>query len=41
MGLAVSYGIVKRHGANIRVSSAEGTGATFTIDLPSRAKSEE
>lgn len=41
LGLAVSYGIVKCHGANIRVSSAEGTGAEFTIDLPSREKSEE
>jgi len=41
LGLAVSYIIVKRHGANIRVSSHEGKGAEFTIDLPSREKSEE
>ncbi|MEJ2473075.1 MAG: ATP-binding protein [Desulfobacterales bacterium] len=41
LGLAVSYGIVKGHGGQIRVSSHEGKGAEFTIDLPSRGQSEE
>jgi two-component system sensor histidine kinase AtoS len=41
LGLAVSYGIVKGHGGNIQVSSEEGKGTEFTIDLPSREQSEE
>jgi len=40
LGLAVSYGIVKGHGGNIWVTSQEGKGAEFTIDLPSLGKSE-
>lgn len=34
LGLAVVYGIVRRHGGTIRVDSAPGRGATFTIDIP-------
>jgi len=34
LGLAVVYGIVKRHGGTIRVESTPGSGATFTIDIP-------
>jgi two-component system NtrC family sensor kinase len=34
LGLAVSYGIVQRHGGTIRVQSQVGRGSTFTIWLP-------
>lgn len=34
MGLAVSHGLVKRHGGTISVESAVGKGTTFTIRLP-------
>jgi PAS domain S-box-containing protein len=34
MGLASAYGIVRRHGGEIRVESTEGAGATFTVTLP-------
>ncbi|HNX69612.1 MAG TPA: ATP-binding protein [Candidatus Omnitrophota bacterium] len=34
LGLAVSYGILKRHSATIAVESAPGKGATFTIRFP-------
>ncbi len=35
MGLAVSHGIISRHGGAISVESEEGKGATFTVTLPS------
>ncbi|OGW43892.1 MAG: hypothetical protein A2X57_00550 [Nitrospirae bacterium GWD2_57_8] len=34
LGLAVSYGIIKKHGGDIKVSSEIGTGTTFTVRLP-------
>jgi two-component system, NtrC family, sensor kinase len=34
LGLSVSQGIIARHGGQIRVSSKEGIGTTFTIILP-------
>src|SRR6185503_12223466 len=34
LGLAVSYGIIERHGGMISVESQLGKGSTFKIDLP-------
>jgi len=34
LGLAVSYGIVKKHQGNIRVTSQPGQGTCFTIEIP-------
>ncbi|HEY7545198.1 MAG TPA: ATP-binding protein [Blastocatellia bacterium] len=34
LGLAVSYGIVERHGGEIHVESEAGRGATFTLRMP-------
>lgn len=34
LGLAVSYGIIKKHGGQIQVESEEGRGTTFLITLP-------
>ncbi len=34
LGLAVSYGIIKKHGGDIDVTSTVGTGTTFTVRLP-------
>lgn len=34
LGLSVSQGIVAKHGGQIRVSSREGRGSTFTVTLP-------
>lgn len=34
LGLAVSYGIIERHGGQISVESEIGKGTTFEIDLP-------
>lgn len=34
LGLAISRGIVERHGGHIEVQSAPATGTTFTVTLP-------
>ena len=34
LGLSISYSIVKQHDGDIRVSSTEGIGTTFTVVLP-------
>ncbi len=34
LGLAVSYGIIKKHGGDIKVASELGKGTTFTVRLP-------
>jgi PAS domain S-box-containing protein len=34
LGLAVSYGIMKDHEGEIRVTSTPGKGSTFVVDLP-------
>ena len=34
LGLAVSYGIIKKHGGEIAVNSTVGKGTTFTVRLP-------
>jgi two-component system NtrC family sensor kinase len=38
LGLSVSYGIIKRHGGQITVTSRVDKGTTFTITLPVREK---
>ncbi len=38
LGLSVSYEIVKKHGGEIKVTSKEGEGTTFTVMLPIEEK---
>lgn len=40
LGLSISYGIVKKHGGDIRVDSRVGQGTEFTILLPIAGPSE-
>ncbi len=34
LGMSVAYGIIRRHGGNIDLTSEEGNGTAFTIELP-------
>jgi two-component system NtrC family sensor kinase len=34
LGLSISYGIIKKHGGDIQVTSIPGKGSEFTILLP-------
>jgi two-component system, NtrC family, sensor kinase len=34
LGLSLCYGMIKKHGGNIKPTSHPGEGATFTIELP-------
>jgi len=38
LGLSVSYGIIRRHGGDIRVASQPGAGTTFIVRLPGAVK---
>jgi signal transduction histidine kinase/ActR/RegA family two-component response regulator len=40
LGLAVSFGIIRRHGGNIEVESQYGSGTEFCIELPLAKKAE-
>ncbi|WP_087500557.1 ATP-binding protein [Pseudomonas sp. SID14000] len=40
LGLSLSYGIVKKHGGEITVSSQVGVGTTFRVQLPVRQNAE-
>jgi two-component system NtrC family sensor kinase len=39
LGLSISFGIIKRHGGEIEVTTIPGEGATFTVRLPVSANS--
>jgi two-component system, NtrC family, sensor kinase len=39
LGLSISHGIVKEHGGRIMLSSEEGRGSTFTVQLPLSTRS--
>jgi len=41
LGLAVAYGIVRRHGGDIRVMSSKGKGTTFSVFLGCEGKREK
>ena len=37
LGLSITYGIIKKLGGDIKVTSQYGVGTTFTVFLPKRA----
>jgi CheY-like chemotaxis protein len=39
LGLSISQGIVKEHGGRIMLSTEEGSGSTFTVQLPLSTRS--
>jgi two-component system NtrC family sensor kinase len=41
LGLAISYGIIKRHQGRIEVQSKVGEGTTFSIFIPRSAGGEQ
>ncbi|MEA2030477.1 MAG: ATP-binding protein [candidate division Zixibacteria bacterium] len=41
LGLAVAYGIIKRHGGDIRVKSSKGKGTTFSIFLGNKKEQDK
>lgn len=41
LGLSIVYSTIQSHGGEVRVSSDEGKGATFSILIPCAAKIEE
>ena len=38
LGLSIAYGIIKKHGGDLRVESEDGKGASFTIKIPYQEK---
>jgi two-component system NtrC family sensor kinase len=38
LGLAITYGIVKKMGGDIKVKSKKGEGTIFTVYLPKKTK---
>lgn len=40
LGLAISYGIIKKHNGRINIDSEVGKGSTFTIQLPIQKKND-
>lgn len=40
LGLSISYGIIKEHNGELRVTSRQGEGATFIIELPVLSEAE-
>jgi len=41
LGLSIVYGIIQRHGGEIKAESAPGCGTTFTITLPQKSLESE
>ncbi|HEJ83575.1 MAG TPA: HAMP domain-containing histidine kinase, partial [Desulfobacteraceae bacterium] len=41
LGLSISYGIIRRHGGDVTVSSREGEGSLFVVTLPVEKGNEE
>jgi signal transduction histidine kinase len=41
LGLSIVFGIIHRHGGEIKAESAPGCGTTFTITLPQKSPESE